>query len=531
MADKVVIEAEVKSNIGDLAKGLTEAQKSAKDLSKETKDVGKSAKSAVGGVKSLGVSFKGMLQAVGIVTLLQKAFEILQETFGKNQKVVDGFATAMTSLSIAFNDLFSYISNNVGTVIGYFKDIFENPKEAAIELGEAIKENIIERFESWLDMMGHIGKAIGHLFKGEFAEAKEEAVNAGKEMVDTWTGVDNSVDKITETVKTATTAIVDYTKSTIDQAKAITETEKAAGRAEVEFAKLNAQYLKDAEVQRQIRDDETKTFTERIEANTKLSEILKKQQAAQKEQIQLQINAAQAQYDINKSEENWLELERGKVSLLELEETITGQLSEQKTNQVALEKELLEAQNEIAQEGLSGIERELLELENAYKLKKDMARKSGMDTTAIEAQYSKQKQDIVREQTHAQLEAFSGLAGALSSLAGDSKELAIAQAIIDTFVGANKAFAQGGVVGYVTSAAVIASGLANVRTIMEQDVGSGAGGGGTTTAPQTPAPQMMSGQFDIGGGIAPEATKAYVVTDEMSNSQDQLANIRRRATI
>ena len=42
---------------------------------------------------------------------------------------------------------------------------------------------------------------------------------------------------------------------------------------------------------------------------------------------------------------------------------------------------------------------------------------------------------------------------------------------------------------------------------------------------------MMSGAFDISGGVAPEATRAYVVTDEMSNSQNQLANIRRRATI
>jgi len=55
---------------------------------------------------------------------------------------------------------------------------------------------------------------------------------------------------------------------------------------------------------------------------------------------------------------------------------------------------------------------------------------------------------------------------------------------------------------------------------------TGGGGGGGT-----PAPQMMSGAFDISGGVAPEATKAYVVTDEMSSSQNQLANIRRRATI
>ena len=42
---------------------------------------------------------------------------------------------------------------------------------------------------------------------------------------------------------------------------------------------------------------------------------------------------------------------------------------------------------------------------------------------------------------------------------------------------------------------------------------------------------MMSGAFELEGGVAPEAVKAFVVTDEMSNSQDQLANIRRKATI
>ena len=56
----------------------------------------------------------------------------------------------------------------------------------------------------------------------------------------------------------------------LKQADAITQTAKAAGRAEVQFARLNAKYLKDAELQRQIRDDETKTFAERIAANEEL---------------------------------------------------------------------------------------------------------------------------------------------------------------------------------------------------------------------------------------------------------------------
>ena len=118
----------------------------------------------------------------------------------------------------------------------------------------------------------------------------------------------------------------------------------------------------------------------------------------------------------------------------------------------------------------------------------------------------------------------------MSALAGDNKELAAASAIIDTYVGANKAYAQGGVLGFVSAAAIIASGIANVKKIYATDVGGGGGGGGVGGGSQ-PAPQMMSGEFNLSGGVEPEPVKAFVVTDEMSNSQNQLANIRRRATI
>jgi len=509
---KEVLEMEVKSNIGEVAK----------DTKKLTTESTKAQK----GVGGISKAFKGMgtaIKAAGIglvVALLAK----LMEVFSKNQKVLDTFNTAMTALSIAFNDLFGFIEKNVGTVIGYFEDLFTNPAEKIQELGRAITEGLYNRFIELLDVFGLVGKSLVQLIKGDFSEAFDTIKQAGKETVDVFTGVDESFDKVADT-------IVKYTTETLKQADAITKTAKAANRAAVEFAKLNAKYLKDAEVQRQIRDDETKTFAERIEANNKLNEILGEQQKLQKEQVQIGIDAAQQQYDINASEENYIALQESKVAMLELEETITGQLSEQKTNAVALEKELLEAQNEVRAEGMSGLERELEELKTAYELKKEMARKSGMETTAIEKQFNKEKSLLIQENVNSQLEAFSGLAGALSSLAGENKALAIASAVIDTYVGANKAFAQGGVVGFATGAAVIAAGLNNVRTIMQTDVPSSGGGGGASAPAAQPAPQMMSGAFDISGGVAPEAAKAYVVTDEMTNSQNQLANIRRRATI
>ena len=133
-----------------------------------------------------------------------------------------------------------------------------------------------------------------------------------------------------------------------------------------------------------------------------------------------------------------------------------------------------------------------------------------------------------------ELAAYSQLSGALSSLFGDNKELAAASAIIDTYAGANKAFALGGPVGFVTGAAIIAQGLNNVSKIYATDVG-GSGGGGSTPAQATaapPSPQMMAGGlFSLQGSTANQPVKAFVVSDDITNSQNSLALIRRRATI
>ena len=513
---KEVLEMEIKSNT--------------KSVTKDVDDLGKATKKAEGGFSGIGSAIKGIgtaIKAAGI-GIVVGLFAKLMEVFSKNQKVLDFFNTSMTALSIAFNDLFKFIENNVGAVTGFFKDIFENPAERVKELGDAIKQGFIDRFNEALEVLGLVAKSFGQLIKGEFSAAFDTIKEAGKETVDVFTGVDDSYEKVSET-------ITNYTKKVIEQAAAITETSKAAGRAAVEFAKLNAQYLKDAEVQRQIRDDETKTFEERIAANEELNKILEKQQAAQKEQIQLQIDAAQAQFNINDSEENFIALQEQKVAMLELEETITGQLSEQKTNQVALEKELLETQNEVRAEGMTGIERELEELRVSYEEKKRMAIKSGMETTAITQKYAQDKANIARLQTAAELDAYAGLSGALSTLAGENKELAAAEAIMSTWAAANRALADSPPpLNYINMAAVIATGLANVQKIYSTPIpggGGSGGGGGTPAIAEPPAPQMISGAFDLTGGAAPEPLRAFVVTDEMTDSQNQLANIRRRATI
>ena len=551
----------IKSNINDAAKdaeklgdNLGKAKDQTKGLAKETEEVGKSAKKSVSGVKKLAVGFKTLATATGFIFLVTKAFEIFKEVLGKNQKVVDTLNTAMEVLSIAFNDLFSFISNNIGNIVGWFKDIFENPQQSIKDFGTAIKENLIERFESLMETFGHLGKALGHLFKGEFQEAFDSAKDAGKEMVDVYTGVDNSVDKITETVKDATTAIVEYGKKTLDTAKSVIELNKASELAAVQVQGIIEDYDRQAEKLRQVRDDETKTFAERIEANKKLGEVLTEQGEEMQKLVDIQVNAAQVEYDKNKSQENLIVLTEALNEKKAVEAQITGFQSEQLTNQVALEKELGEAKSEILLAGLADMDLELAELERAYELKLEMAEKAGMKTAAITEQYEKEKADIVKSyqedivkwsdmSSEQQLGIASQTAGNMATILGEETEagkaMAVVQATIDTYKSAQAAFSSmagipvvGPALGAIAAAAAVAMGLKNIAAIRSAKAEGGGGGGSMPTAvPSTPTTTVASGAFTLEGGTEPEPARAYVVSDDITDSQDALANIRRRATI
>jgi len=71
--------------------------------------------------------------------------------------------------------------------------------------------------------------------------------------------------------------------------------------------------------------------------------------------------------------------------------------------------------------------------------------------------------------------------GAAAAIFGDHKEIAIAQAIVNTYEGASKALAQGGIYGTILAAVVIAAGLAQVAKISSTNPRSGSGGGPSTT--------------------------------------------------
>ena len=301
----------------------------------------KGAKGVAGGFKMMGTALK----AAGI-GLAIAAFALLKELFQENQKIVDVFSIAFESLSLAFSDFFNFISSNIGNITGFFKSIFDDPLGSLKAFGKALKDNIIERVKSALEVFGFLGKAMKKLFAGDFKGAMEAVKEAGKELVDVATGVDNSAEKISKTVKEGVVALTEYTKSTVKQATANVELKKTAELAAVANQGLIEKFDLLAEKQRQIRDDERKSIEDRKKANDELGLILEKQQAAMLENAQIQLKAAKI--DLKKDKDS-VEFKKAVMEaeneLAAVRAQIAGFRSEQQTNEAALEKEALELIN------------------------------------------------------------------------------------------------------------------------------------------------------------------------------------------
>ncbi len=180
MAKEVIIELKAKTDkiekdVEGINKEINTLNKNVDKTAEGFEGVEKASKDTAKGVRKIGTTLK----AIGIGLLLA-AFTKLKEVFEQNQKVADAFNIAFESLSIAFNDFFSFLDNNVGTVVGYFKSIFEDPKQSLIDFADAFKRNIQERFESYLETLGLIGSAVKKVFSGDFKGALEDTKNKSK---------------------------------------------------------------------------------------------------------------------------------------------------------------------------------------------------------------------------------------------------------------------------------------------------------------------------------------------------------------
>jgi hypothetical protein len=525
--------------LGDIKKGLEGTKKATEENAKETKGLQSSFKKAAAGVKGFGLALKAL--GIGLVI---EAFAMFKEVLGENQKVADFFAASVESLSIAFNDFFKFIENNLSSITGFFKDIFENPKENLEEFADAIKNNLIERFNSFLDTLGFLATAVKKVFERDFAGALEAVKQAGKESVDVLTGVNNSVDKVAEVLPKVTNAILDYAKSTYQAAAATIELNKQAEVAAVINQGLIEDYDRQAEQQRQIRDDTRNSLEVRIEANNKLGEILEEQQKLMLENADLILKAAENDLQKNNNQQNYIKLLQAENEKKAVLAQIEGLRSEQLVNQAALQQEVSDKVKEIDEAEL--------------KRKQEIAEK--------EIQLEKRKRES-REMNA--LNAANTILGINSLFEGKTEEeqkkafkrtkaLNIVAALVETYLAAQKAFTSqiipldptSPVRGGLAAAAAIAAGLGRVAQIRKQNFSGGSGGGGSTPisigsigsrnsnaagvgfSPSTPTvnPIPTSSQIAAQGGQQSNV-RAYVVQTDINNQTALDKRINQRATL
>jgi hypothetical protein len=157
------------------------------------------------------------------------------------------------------------------------------------------------------------------------------------------------------------------------------------------------------------------------------------------------------------------------------------------------------------------------------------------------AQNEKALTDLKISQQEALASAVTGALTSIASAVGEEtaagKTLAIASAIIDTYMGANKALAAGAgtPIGYINMAAILATGFANVRRMVATPVP-----GATDTsssAPSGPSVSIVGGSADPSAQIArslaqqnQKPIKAYAVATDMSTQQALDRRIQQNAT-
>lgn len=605
--ETVVIEGKVQGqkDVENLGKAIKDNKKATESLEKSTDNLGKEVKKNTnestkgfqrlkGAVSAVGNGFKALGTAIKLagIGLVIGAVVKLTEAFSKNQQIMDAVSKIFNTINIVFGEVVNALvdafnSANkatggfdaLGKVLGGILTLILTPfKVSFFQIKLAIQAAQLAWEKSPFgdkdqNTIKQLNEDIQETKKTLF-EIGVEAVNAGKDIVN------NTVEAFSEIGEFATTAVNNVKKISIEAASA-TANNLVALRNEVQLAEsqlagLTLEFQRQAEVQRQIRDDVSLSIEERIQANEKLGAILEQQAQEELALANKKVSLAQLELSLNKGNiEARVALQEALNGVTDINERITGQQSEQIVNEKALQDERRANLQELRQLGLEEQERRILEseieLENQLQLIERTVANEQEKNRLIEAAEldHKQRLDAIRQDElnkikekeaaeakiqEAKLQAqrnrekeIQGLItdglGAVAESAGLGKEFAIAKTLFDTFQSARAAFSSQLIPGDPTSlpraigaaAFSAVSGLADVAAIRAVQVpqvsggGGGVGGGGSQPQPPTPPSFNLVGASGASAITQPlienetPPVQAFVVSKNVTTAQ-QLDN-------
>ena len=361
--EKVIIELEAKTDkalkgIDNVAKSVEDLNKSVvkgnKDTAAGLKDVEKSSNLVGKGIKGIGTALKAA--GIGLVLGL---LATLKDLFEQNQKAVD-----------LFNVVFETSANVVGQVVNAFTDIYDALTQSSDQfdaLGKVIKGLLtiaitplklgfyelklaMQLLKLGYESMFGDDKSIQEAKKGieetktEILEVASAALQAGKDIATNFVEAVAEVGAageimVEELGKVSVTAALNTAKANVELQKSA---ELGAARQGLIFEKFDRQ----AEKLRQIRDDETKSITERKKANDELLVKISKAEKGMLSQAKLQLALANA--NLQKDKDN-VEFKVAQIEAIKelagIEAQIEGIRSEQMSNANALDRESLELIN------------------------------------------------------------------------------------------------------------------------------------------------------------------------------------------
>jgi hypothetical protein len=327
MAEQVNVELNVETkqaakNVDNLTEGIQNLTKSVEDGNQQTaaglKNIEETSKSTSEGVRGIGNAIK----AAGIGLFLV-ALESIKELFMQNQQIADGVSTAFEGLALVFNDVFRLLTGGV---------------ESVKKLGDAFDKYFGKPIETATQAFDKFGDAFSKIFGGDFSGALESAKEG-------FSGLGDAILQTGNGFVEAANDASDYLIEIKDAAVANVQLAKAAEIAAVKNAGLLEEYDRQAERQRQIRDEERNSIEDRIKANVELARILEEQNTVMLQNANIVKQSAQAQYNKNKSQENYIALLTAENEVKAVLATVEGFRSEQLANDLALDREKIELTN------------------------------------------------------------------------------------------------------------------------------------------------------------------------------------------
>lgn len=594
-ADTSQAEKSVKGLTKDVDKLGEVNQQNNKKTQKNVKSLGDSAKKTTSLFKGLGTAIKAT--GIGLVVSLVAS---LTAAFSKNQKFMNAFNTVAETISIVLSkvsdalvNVYESVSSNtenfnaLGKVLSGLVTLILTPLKLTFF---SIKLGIQQAQLSWEKSFfgGKDKNTIKELTLG-ILETKEaifstgtDAVKAGKDIVN------NFGEAITETSNIAKKTQEELSKISIESAfntaKANVEIRNTAKLAAAEQGRLVEIYDRLAEKQRQIRDDESISISERKKSNSELGKILEQQEKAMISQANAQIASANADILKNNTIDNQVALTEALANKEGILAQIEGFRSEQLVNKIALQKEELEITNTISdaekERRLSQLEfeasqeeNELLKLEKLQEnfeleneiILEDLERKREIYAEGTQARVDAEQDYLTRKQeidnkitanekaqaderkridelvSDAKINIAQRSLTLLSELAGKGskigKGIAVTQATISGIEGVQKAYttAQGSPITALFPAyPVIQAGLAGAFSALQikkilatKTDGSGGSGGGGAATPSAPPPSFNLVQGTDSNQIAESIssnnerpTQAFVVGSNVTTQQE-----------